>query len=268
MKKKNFIIILIGLTCYSCKDEDIINNPDLISTQASQDNLFAENTFNDVIYIIKESMQNSSKSKSCPDYKLINSNTADIDTLIVDFGNSNCLNNGKLRRGVINVIFSGRYTDSSSVISSTFNNYYINNNLVQGEVIIINQGMINNGNTIFDIKVKNASINTPNGTINWQSTTNWEWISGKSTIGISDDAYTISGTSSGNGVNGNAFITTITNTLKLDFSCLPYCVITSGLVKVSPDGYNDRNINYGDSLCDCVVEVTVNEESYPLTILN
>jgi len=268
MKKTFFIIILIGLTCYSCKDEDIINSPDLISTQASQDNLFAENIFNDVIYIIKESMQNSSKSKSCPDYKLINSSAADIDTLIVDFGNSNCLNNGKLRRGAINVIFSGRYTDSSAVISSTFNNYYINNNLVQGEVVIINQGMINNGNTMFDIKVKNASINTPNGTINWQSTTNWEWISGKSTIGISDDAYTILGTSSGNGVNGNAFITTITNTLKLDFSCLPFCVITSGLVKVSPDGYNDRNINYGDSLCDCVVEVTVNEESYPLTILN
>lgn len=268
MKKIFFIIILIGLTCYSCKDEDIINNPDLISTQASQDNLFAENIFNDVIYIIRESMQNSSKSKSCPDYKLINSNTADIDTLIVDFGNSNCLNNGKLRRGVINVIFSGRYTDSSSVISSTFNNYYINDNLVQGEVVIINQGMINNGNTKFDIKVNSASINTPNGTINWQSTKNWEWISGKSTVGISDDAYTISGTSSGNGVNGNAFITTITNTLKLDFSCLPYCVITSGLVKVSPDGYNDRNINYGDSLCDCVVEVIVNEESYPLTILN
>ena len=32
---------------------------------------------------------------------------------------------------------------------------YINNNLVQGEVVIINQGMINTGNTIFDIEVKN-----------------------------------------------------------------------------------------------------------------
>lgn len=268
MKKIFIIIILIGLTFYSCKDEDIINNPDLISTQASQDNLFAENIFNDEIYIIKESMQNSSKSKSCPDYNLINSNSSDIDTLIIDFGNSNCLNNGKLRRGVINMIFSGRYTDSSSVISSTFNNYYINNNLVQGEVVIINQGIINTGNTIFDIEVKNASINTSNGTINWNSTTNWEWISGKSTVEISDDSYTISGKSSGNGVNGNAFITTITNTLKLDFSCLPYCVIKSGLVKVSPDEYNDRNINYGDSLCDCVVEVIVNEESHPLTIIN
>ena len=268
MTRTFIIIILISIIFYSCKDEDIINNPDLISTQASQDNLFVENIFNDVIYIIKESMQNSSKSKSCPDYKLINSNTTDIDTLIIDFGNSNCLNNGKLRRGVINVIFSGRYTDSSSVISSTFNNYYINNNLVQGEVVIINQGMINNGNTIFDIEVKNASINSSNGTINWQSTTYWEWIKGKSTVEISDDVYTILGTSSGNGANGNTFLTTITDKLELDFSCLPYCVITSGVVKVSPDGYNDRNINYGDSLCDCIVEVIVNEELYPLTILN
>ena len=151
MKKKILTLTILTILFFGCREENIINNPELSSTQASQDHLTAESIFNDIDLVIKEGFINNGEAKSCPNYNLMNTDTSDIDTLIIDFGNSNCLNNGKLRRGVINVIFSGRYTDSSSVISSTFNNYYINNNLVQGEVVIINQGIINTGNTIFDI---------------------------------------------------------------------------------------------------------------------
>ena len=56
------------------------------------------------------------------------------------------------------------------------------------------------------------------------------------------------------------------DTLNLDLSCLPSCVIKSGTAKVSPHGYADRIINYGDSICDCNIDVTINGTTYPIVI--
>ena len=38
--------------------------------------------------------------------------------------------------------------------------------------------------------------------------------------------------------------------------------------KISPNGYSERIINYGDSLCDCNVDVILNETTYPIVISN
>ena len=58
----------------------------------------------------------------------------------------------------------------------------------------------------------------------------------------------------------------ITDTLKIDLGCLPSCVINKGNAKISPNGYTDRIINYGDSLCDCNFDITINEKNYPLLL--
>ena len=60
----------------------------------------------------------------------------------------------------------------------------------------------------------------------------------------------------------------ITEALNVDLSCLPSCVITSGTAKVSPNGYVDRIINYGDSICDCNFDVTINGITYPIVVGN
>ena len=52
----------------------------------------------------------------------------------------------------------------------------------------------------------------------------------------------------------------------MDQSCLPYCVITSGSSKISPNSYPTRTIYYGDSTCNCNVDVVTDEETYPLVI--
>ena len=88
---------MLAVLLYSCKDENVINTPELTSTQASQDNLTAENIFNDVGRIIEEGLINNGQKKGCPSYSLLNSNINDIDTLIIDFGNGKCHQNyGKI----------------------------------------------------------------------------------------------------------------------------------------------------------------------------
>jgi len=262
MKKTFLALCSITVLLYACK-EDV----DLASTQATQDHLFAEQIFNDVGRIVKEGFLESGVNKSCASYNLINDDKLDGDTLIINFGTTNCLHNGKLRKGKIVITYTARYHDSSAVITTTFDNYYVNNNLIQGERVVANQGRNNKGNMWFTIDVNNASIVTNNGTINWSSNRTREWVSGIATYGnITDDRYKITGSANGIGLNNNSFNIEITDTLNIDLSCLPSCVIKSGTAKISPNGYADRVINYGDSLCDCNFDITINETNYPIVV--
>ena len=270
MKKILIPLSILTVVLYGCKDEDVINNPDLISTQASRDHLIAEVIFNDVERVVEDAFIDNGESKSCPTYTLKNSNITDKDTMIIDFGNGNpvCISYGNIKSGKIEVIYTGKYRDSLSVITATFDNYHVNNNSVQGERIVTNQGRdIVSKNMWFTIEVNDASIGTNNGAINWESERVREWVEGSTTFfNIFDDKYKITGTASGNAVNGNAFTMEITDTLNVDFGCLPSCVIKSGEVKISPNGYTDRIINYGDSLCDCNFDVTINGTTYLIVI--
>jgi len=269
MKKTFLALSILFIFLYSCKEEDVINPNNLISTQACQDHLTAERIFNDLRRIIQEGLEDNGESKSWPKYNLMNVEPADIDTLDISFGNVNYFYNKALRRGKIRITYTAKYRDPYSVITSTLDNYYLENRLIEGEKIITNEGVNGNGNMWFTIKVNNASIETSNGTIDWQSERKRIWVSGQNTYSdILDDKYKITGTSSGNGVNGNAFTMEIIDTLHTDLNCLnDYdCIIKSGTARISPDGYADRVINYNDSLCNCNVNVIIDGTTYPIVI--
>lgn len=270
MKRPFLALSILTILLYACKNDDVINAPELTSTQACQDNLTAESIFADVGRIVEEGLQDNGQNKSFPVYSLMNTDTSDVDTLIINFGPEAIFfpnPGGKMRKGKINITYTGRYRDSLSIITTTFDNYYVNDNLVQGERVVTNQGRNNDGNIWFKIEINNVSIATPNGTINWESNRIREWVGGESTyLDITDDVYRITGTASGNGLNGNDFTMTITDDLNIDLGCLPYCVLKSGTAKISPTGYSDRIINYGDSLCDCNVNVIINGNTYPIVI--
>jgi len=267
MKKIGIALSILTVLLYACKDEDVITQNELTSTQAARDNLIAEQIFNDAGRMVEAGFDANPDHKLRPTYTIMNSDTSNSDTLIVNFGASTISNNTTIRSGKIISVYTGRYRDSLSVTTTTFDHYHVNYNLVQGERIITNQGRNNKGNMWFTIEVNNASINASNGTINWESSRVREWVSGQNTyFNISDDRYMITGTASGNSVNGNAFTVEITDSLEVDLGCLPTCVIKSGKAKISPNGYADRIINYGDSICDCNFDVTINGTTYPIVV--
>lgn len=269
MKKILFYFFIIGVL-FSCKDENVITNPDLISLQASRDHLTAERIFNDLERTIEDGFIDNGESKDCPNYIMHNANMDDnSDTLIIDFGNGSptCINYGKIKKGKIIIIYTGKYRDSLTTMTTSFDNYHVNNNLIQGERIVRNEGRNSAGNIWFSIEVNNASISTENGTINWSANRTREWVEGSDTFGdISDDQYIINGEASGESVNGNSFTMTITEPLHINLGCLPSCIIQSGENTIIPDGYNERIINYGDSICDCNVNINVGGTLYPVVI--
>ena len=264
MKKTFLALCSIAVLLYACKDEDVINNNNLTSTQATQDHLLAEQIFSDIGRIVEEGFLAIGVNKSCASY-----NSIDTNTLIINFGTTNCLHNGKLRKGKVVTNYTGRYHDPLSVMTTTFDNYYVNNNLVQGERVATNQGRNMDNNMWFTIAVKDASIITNNGMINWSSNRTREWVSGITTYGdITDDKYKVTGSANGVGVNNNSFSVEIIDTLNIELGCIlnSPCVIKSGAAKISPNGYDNRIINYGDLLCDCNFDITINGTNYPIVV--
>ena len=265
-----FLTVILTLNIfllYSCKDENVIRNLDLKSTQSCNDYILAQTTFNTIGTIVQDAMSYRIQGQNYPNYQIINSDTTNLDTLIVNFGTSNYLHNTSLLRGKINITYTGAYRDSLSVVTITLDNFYLNNNLIQGTQILQNFGKNNQGNTVINVAINDASINTINGTIDFNSNYLMEWIEGYSTYNdITDDSYIISGESFGNNLNGNDFNSNIISPLHYSLKCYPNCLIASGEVEVNPVGYSNRIINFGDSLCDCNVNILIDNETYPITI--
>ena len=275
---KNTILTLSILTIllYACKDENIINTPEQTSTQASQDHLFAENTFNDINRVVEDGFNDNGLSKSsCANYKSMASDSSDADTLIIDFGEVDCLDEyGKLRRGKIIVIYTAPYQDSLAQISTTFDHYYVNStNWVQGSRIVTNLGRNVDGDMVFDIAV-DANITTEIGRIDWIANRTRFWTDGRNTTQYPfDDIYKVMGSASGNGLNNRDFTVNITDSLEVNLGCLlptitynKRCAIVSGKVKVTPDGYAARKIDYGMGGCNCDFSVTINGKTYLVVV--
>jgi hypothetical protein len=276
MKKTLIALSILTALLYACKDEDIINTPEQTSTQASQDHLFAENIFNDINRVVEDGFNDNGLSKSsCANYKSMASDSSDADTLIIDFGEVDCLDEyGKLRRGKIVVIYTAPYQDSLSVITTTFDHYYVNStNWVLGNRTITNLGRNSEGNMVFDVEV-DANITTKNGRIDWISNRTRIWTDGRNTTQYPyDDIYKVVGTASGNGLNDRDFTVEIKDTLEVNFGCLKptvtynkRCAIVSGKAEITPDGYAAREIDYGMGGCNCDFSVTINGKTYLVVV--
>ena len=218
---------------------------------------------------------NGLSKSSCANYKSIASDSSDADTLIIDFGEVDCLDKyGKLRRGKIIIIYTAPYQDSLSQISTTFDHYYVNStNWVQGSRTVTNLGRNVNGDMVFEIVV-DANITTEIGRIDWVSNRTRFWTDGRNTTQYPfDDIYTVVGSASGNGLNNRDFTVNITDSLEVNLGCLlptitynKRCVIVSGKVKVTPEGYTEREIDYGMGGCNCDFSVTINGKTYLIVV--
>ena len=186
-------------------------------------------------------------------------------TMTVDFGSTNCTAiNGRMRRGVLFATFTGLYGDPGTVITVTPQNYYVNDDQVEGSMTVTNMGQNAAHQPFFNVTV-DGTITASNGS--WTATHHSQrvrtWIAGSDTPTWTDDAYAITG--SGNGVNRNGLPYTflITNALHVNWGC-PY--ITQGTLTLTPQGLPTRTIDYGNGGCDGTFTVTVSGYSFTVTI--
>jgi len=263
------ILLASAILIFSCKDENTLENLNQRNLQASHDYLLIEKTIVDIEREIEHAFISTQTTKELPNYISLNNDTSNQDTLIINFGDENFLHLGHIKRGEINIIYNQFLYNSGAIINTTFTDFYINNNLVQGTITLENNGFNENSNLEFKLSVNNLSLNTENGIINLTGEYSKELKNGYSTqYDYIDNLYHVIGSAEGNSVNNNSFSVVITDPLKYDLSCFESssCIISQGIVSISPSIYSERTLDYGEGGCNCDISVSAGDETYPLII--
>jgi hypothetical protein len=273
MKKAN---IILGLAVFAflvifisgCKKDNI----QLEDTKLSQDDAYAESTFENVGDIADEAYDigTGNHLKYSPGDRMFLSDcaTVTLDTLAfpcvmtIDFGEENCLcHDGKNRRGKIIITFTGRYREPGTVITHNFENYYVNDHSVGGTKVVTNMGENENGNLYFTIEVEGIIQKEDGSTFTWNSSRVREWIQGSDTRTRWDDIYLITGTANGTRPNGLTWEREIIIPLRVELACR---FIVSGSIELRPQDRPVRLLDYGNGDCDNEATVTINGIVYTI----
>lgn len=183
--------------------------------------------------------------------------TATIRTIIIDFGTSNCLcNDNRYRRGKIIVTHTSNYFDDGSVKKITFQDFYRNDNKLQGTRVVTNKGLNSSGNKHWEVVETDMIITKLDGKIHtWNSTRDREMLSGSATPYVwLDDEYQITGAASGVNQNNVNYTSLITTPLHRNMNCN---WIDKGVIEFENNKGAKRTIDYGNGLCDAIATITV-----------
>lgn len=265
-------ILAFGISLPSCKKKEEKTE---YSYRAALDNSTAEGAFNrSYSQISKAANQAGNKSTNdtiigCP---VLYITGGWPKTVTLDFGTGCLCDDGVTRKGKIISTITAPYIDSTSVITSTFDNYYENVSSteyqVQGTQIITNLGHNTAGHPHFSVVVQNAKVSSNGQEINWTSIRENEWIAGYDTwINPWDDEYYVTGSANGTDVNGAAFSVTITSPLLWKF-CIDIFrwTVTSGKIDIINPGYPTITVDYGTNTCDLIVYIIINGVTYTVVL--
>ena len=183
----------------------------------------------------------------------------------LDYGTENCTCYfGNTKRGKINVTLSDWWRNEGSLREISFEDYYFNDNQLEGTKTILNTGLNENGNLTFTKNVNNAKLTYADGTsITWNCEKYSELVEGGDTFIFADDIWSVTGSGSGTDLDGNAYTMEITSPLMYHNGCF-YPV--SGVVEIVTDGQGTKIIDYGNGECDNSITVTEDDITETLEI--
>lgn len=254
---------IFAVSCKKDKDQNY-------SVYSSQDNSRAEDVFNDIFKVVDEVASDTEGIRagggdSCIDAVTVDT-TATPMTLIIDFGSDECEGaDGRVRKGIIHVSFTGRYREVGTVITYDPQGYTVDGFEVDGTKVITNLGENEAGNLEFAIEVSDVVITAPDNAyeITWESNRIREWVEGENSWFLIDDVYEITGSASGVNRNGVAYTANITEALRAEVVC-PYLV--SGVLEITPDGRETRILDFGGGECNNTATVTVAGQTFTVTM--
>ncbi|MGK7396030.1 MAG: hypothetical protein ACNS62_15745 [Candidatus Cyclobacteriaceae bacterium M3_2C_046] len=275
MKKLNayLLVALLGLAVFACdKEDEQITDPvetDLAATEAEIAVLFEE--IDEVTYEMMDysgdliiEAENGRINHS--DEKITSCASRTIDTLADEsiqvtwtFDGSCTGKDGKVRSGMIVTNFTGRRFMPGSVITTSLQDYTVNEIQLEGTRIVENISASLLVSPAHKITLNDGKITWPDGR---QATRTAErfrtWIRSGSPL---NDQVQIEGQMAGVNKNGQAYQITITEPLIFLRACrvAPKRVFmpSSGQKLIQRNGYPDILVDYGQGECDKTFTVTM-----------
>lgn len=168
-------------------------------------------------------------------------------TITIDFGTEGCLvRDSVTKKGKIIINQSGPQFGESWTKVITFEDYYVNDNKIEGtHTIVFTRG----ANPTWVTTVTDGQITTPDGVIRTRNAVHTRrQVEGMDTPRIRiDNVFEITGNGSGTRKDGKAFSTVITEPLVVSHDCR---WIRKGIKTLTLEGRNDITIDYGSGTCD------------------
>jgi len=187
--------------------------------------------------------------------------------MIIDFGAGCTSPRGVTRKGKIIVTYTGRYWEPGSKITSTFENFYINDRKIQGTRIITNEGF-NEKDNFFTFKtiVEGGKIIWPDGTFRtFESRHVRRVFLPRGDGGI---IYKVSGGSKGINRMGNEYVVEITSPLVFVERCIRSGnrIPSEGVLSLKVESRGEMKIDFGKDTCDREVSITKGGETKVISL--
>ena len=256
-------LVVAGLVMFnSCEKEEIASN-DVVAITKSADYINIINAFSLSTVDELTSSEDDLKSASIVDCLTVTIHENEDGEFwprnwTLDYGTENCeCFTGNMKRGVINVSISDWWKNEGSLKEITFEDFYMNDNKMEGVKTTLNTGLNDNGNLTFTKNVNNATLTYDEGnSMTWTCEKYSEQIEGGETILFADDVWSVTGGGFGVNLDGKEYTMQITEALIYNNGCF-YPV--SGIVKITTVGEDEAKIiNYGEGECDSIITVTEN----------
>jgi hypothetical protein len=284
------IFVSVAMILTSCTDDkEMITSQDI--TSADDDAAVAvlyDQAFSEVDMVLQQlefTWRNPGGMKSvqdtCPTvYVDHNDSVFWPKTVTIDFGTEGCTGPfGTVRKGKIITVVTGRLWKEGSSRTVTFDNFSVNDFLIEGTKTTTNEGRNGDENMYFSVVLTGGNVTTPEGKeITRNFTRTRTWIEGELTPRFRwDDIYLIEGEATGFNRFGKSYTRTIIDPLVVKPACLWItsgmveivnydATITDGVVELDESSKTEIVLDYGDGECDDKATISVNGETKEITL--
>lgn len=264
------LIVLISISFASCEKAEDGN--EVVSTKAVQDETVADIIWNtidaDVDYVsdFLESKGYKSVTDTCPMIIVDHPDSVFFPrTIIIDFGDGCETYHGRIKSGKIIIEISAPMHLAGSVRTVTLDDYTINNHLIEGTKVLTNKGINDLGFMNWDVILRGGKITFPDGNISTRVMDhNRQWVRGVDSPRYWwDDAWLITGTASGNNVDGVIYNNNISTPILVKAVCrFP----VSGTIDMEINDLGTMVLDYGDGTCDNEATITYGDRIWTITL--
>ncbi|MDX2047971.1 MAG: hypothetical protein SFU87_14365 [Chitinophagaceae bacterium] len=270
--KASLILAAVSYLNFGCKKDDNggNNTSEQKTVELSSANTTSESLYDDVFSEVLQVNDQSGLNGPSGTEQIFGCATVTVNpqdagvfpkTVTIDYGTSGCTVLGITRKGKIIYTITGKFRNSGSTLSVTFENYSVNNHKLEGTYSITNS---TSGNTpSITTQVTNGKLTYPDGKYyTYSGTRTWLQSAGVGTTSILDDEFTITGSSNVASSEGNTLTATIKTGLLRKMTCLN---VVSGTVEVV---YNNIPglLDFGTGECDKNATVKVANKTYDITL--
>lgn len=186
--------------------------------------------------------------------------------MIIDFGEGCTSPRGISRKGKITVTYTGRYWAKGTVITTTFDDYFVNERQIEGIRTLTNEGYDQDG--LFF----NFITSTDEGKITWPDGT-FRAFEGSHTKRIflpNNDRgliYAVAGGTRGVNRKGNSYAASIDQPLIYSQRCLSsgIGIPSAGILSIGIETKGRIEVNFGTEGCDREVTITRGDQERTVT---